>query len=403
MGQQQTKMDAGGWMLVLTVALGYCVDAYDLLVFSAVRNSSLASIGVAKEAMAGVGISLMNWQLTGLVLGGFLWGILADKLGRKSTLFYSIGLYSLANIANALVTDVNTYTLLRFLAGIGLAGELGVGVSLITEAVPSNKRTLATHSVGILGVLGAVLGGVAAFSLPWKACYIIGGAAGLLLLTLRVKLHESDQFNQLKATNAERGSLITYIREPRLLLTLLSCTIAGSATFVCVLLFIQGAPDLGKIWHLQPEGSVAVIAFYLGTVPAIVLAGTMSKKMKSRKKPMLFSYLLLALAILYFIYTPTDTNQAFYVKCFLLGAGTGYWPLLITASAELFPTHIRATSATSVPNIARAWSIPFTIIFKSIHTPDNFIFVVLTLALVAVGISLTASLFLRETFENAAE
>jgi hypothetical protein len=246
------------------------------------------------------------------------------------------------------------------------------------------------------------LGGLAAFSLPWKACYLIGGGAGLLLLTLRVRLHESNQFKQLKSAHAERGSLSLFLREPKQLVTLLMCTLAGSATFVLVLLFIQGAPDLGRIWQIHPKGSIAVISFYLGTVPAIVIAGLMSKKLKSRKIPMYAAYIFLSAAIVYFINTETATVNTYYFKCFLLGLGTGYWPLLITASAELFETRIRATAATSVPNIARAWSIPFTMLFQAIHTSGNFTQSVMYLALTSVVISLAASFCLPESFEKAA-
>ena len=399
----QQKLDLNAWLLIVVVALGYCVDAYDLLVFSAVRNSSLTAIGIGHEELGNVGLSLLNWQLTGLVIGGFLWGILADKFGRKSIFFFSIVLYSFSNIANIFVPNLNTYILLRFLAGIGLAGELGVGISLITENIPAFLRTYATTIVAVLGVIGAALGGVAALAFSWKACYLIGGCAGLVLLLLRLRVQESTLFIQLKAHHTTRGNPLDYVKQPKMLLALILCTVAGSATFVCVALFIQGAPDMGQYFGVKPTGANAVICFYAGAIPAIIVAGLMSKRMKSRKKPMLVSYLFLIAAIVFYIKAPTAGLSMFYLKCFLLGAGTGYWPLLVTVSAEHFKTTIRATSATSIPNIARAWSIPFTLFFKAYKTPENFVDTALYLGLMAVLLSLIASLFLKETFEIQAD
>src|SRR5882762_615963 len=110
---------------VIVAALGYFVDIYDLLLFSIVRRPSLSALGVPDEELFGQGEFLLQVQMGGLLLGGLIWGIMGDKRGRLSVLFGSILMYSLANIGNGFVTNVTQYAALRFIAGLGLAGELG--------------------------------------------------------------------------------------------------------------------------------------------------------------------------------------------------------------------------------------------------------------------------------------
>ncbi|GAC1302174.1 MAG: hypothetical protein NVSMB24_06340 [Mucilaginibacter sp.] len=148
---QSAKAQRNVVFLVLVASLGYFVDIYDLLIFLIVRKESLLGIGVKPTDVLSTGLSIINWQMFGLLLGGILWGVLGDKLGRIKVLFGSIALYSLANFANGLVHDPTTYAVIRFIAGIGLAGELGAGITLVTETLSKEKRGYGTMIVGGAG------------------------------------------------------------------------------------------------------------------------------------------------------------------------------------------------------------------------------------------------------------
>jgi len=390
-------------LIVIVVALGYFVDAYDLLVFSAVRSASLNDLGVLSTDSMNVGLNLLNWQLTGLFLGGLLWGILADKIGRRNILFVSIAIYSIANLSNAFVSNLDQYAFLRFLAGLGLAGELGVGITLITENVDKNKRTVATTIVSVFGMLGATCGGYFATIFHWKLCFILGGLGGILLLLLRFKIDESKLFNKIKnESKVVKGNLLTIITNPRLLKTYLLCTLAGSVTFVLIGLFIQNTPEFGKLFGLDPlpVGGIAIIYFYLGAALAEILAGLLSKKMKKRKTPMYIFYGVAIAAMLIFAISKPSTLGAFYLSFSVLGLGIGYWTLLITTAAEQFGTNIRATAATSIPNVARSWSIPFSLLFTHFFEEQfGLLNGAVVIGIIAALVSALSVAMLKDNFE----
>jgi MFS family permease len=393
------------WLIVIVVALGYYFDAFDIILFSALRKPSLLELGVAESDVMNIGLTLLNWQLIGLVVGGLLFGVLADKFGRRNTLFFSILLYSLANLANAYVPSVEVYGWLRFLAGVGLAGELGVGIALITENIPREKRTYATTIVSMFGMLGAISGGVAALNFHWKTCYLIGFAAGMLLLFLRIGTKESVLFKEVsKQIGIKRGSLVQLFTTPRLLWTFLICTLAGGTLFTTVALFIQNTPEFGAAFGVTPAvtGAMAVVCYYCGAAPSEIFAGLFSKRWKSRKKPMYLFYAIQLFAIIFFCINLGTSPSLFYFKCWLLGFSLGYWTLLITTSAEQFGTNIRGTAATAIPNFARGWSIPFTLLFKAIKPEFGLISSGLIVGLSIVILAILSASQLKETFENDA-
>src|SRR5678810_836288 len=192
---------------VLVAALGYLVDMYDLFLFSIVRVPSLRSLNLPPEKITQDGIMLLNLQMAGLLIGGIFWGILGDKKGRLSVLFGSILIYSLANIGNGFVTTVGAYAVLRFVAGFGLAGELGAGITLVTEILPAKIRGYGATLVATLGVLGALLAYVVSYLFDWRASYIIGGCLGLMLMIARIRVFESGIFLKLKEANIKRGDV----------------------------------------------------------------------------------------------------------------------------------------------------------------------------------------------------
>src|SRR5918994_2783616 len=191
---------------ILVAALGYFVDIYDLILFSIVRVKSLISIGVPKEDLLQTGALLLNMQMGGMLLGGLLWGILGDRRGRLSVLFGSIFLYSAANIANAFVDSVGAYAVLRLIAGIGLAGELGAGITLVSEVMSRESRGYGTTIVAAVGITGAVVAALVGDFFDWRTAYIVGGIMGIALLVLRIGVYESGMFEQVKASSVSRGS-----------------------------------------------------------------------------------------------------------------------------------------------------------------------------------------------------
>ncbi|NCW12433.1 MAG: MFS transporter, partial [Chitinophagia bacterium] len=184
---------------VFVAALGYFVDVYDLLLFTIVRQPSVLSIGSTMETIIVDSAHIINWQMSGLLIGGILWGVLGDKKGRLKVLFGSILLYSLANILTSFVQNVDQYAYCRFIGGIGLAGELGAGITLVSEMLPNNKRGIGTSMVAGIGLFGAVFAYFTfKFTNDWRLCYQIGGVLGFFLLILRVRVAESFMFESAK-------------------------------------------------------------------------------------------------------------------------------------------------------------------------------------------------------------
>lgn len=346
---------------VIVAALGYFVDIYDLLLFSIVRVPSLQALGYSGEQLTNHGIFLLNIQMVGMLVGGIFWGILGDKKGRLSVLFGSICLYSIANIANGFVTTIEGYSLWRLVAGIGLAGELGAGITLVTEIMPKEKRGLATTIVASVGVSGAVAAYFVAQFFSWEVCYFIGGGLGLSLLALRIGVRESAMFAKtLHQKHASRGDFLSLFKDAGRFLKYLKCIIIGVPLWFVVGILITLSPEFGKVLGVQGEVSAgaAVACCYGGLVVGDILSGFLSQILKSRKKVV---YVFLTLAVIsvsaYFSLTGLSVT-AFYFICFFLGLSVGYWVIFMTIAAEQFGTNIRATVTTTVPNFVRGAVVP---------------------------------------------
>ncbi len=342
---------------VLVAALGYFVDIYDLILVSIVRRPSLTALGVGGDALVTEGVSILNWQMYGMLLGGIVFGVLGDKKGRIQILFGSITLYSVATLANGFVHDLGTYKVLRFVAGIGLAGELGAGVTLVSEILPARLRGYGTMIVASVGVSGAVAGNFVAKMLDWRAAFWVGGGLGLVLLVLRIGVHESGMFRKLEtAQGISRGDFFSlFTRGERFTRYLASILIAMPIWFAnAILVFFspEFAVMLGVTGPVAAGDAVAF--FYGGLVLGDVTSGVLSQLMGSRKKVVLLFITLLAVAIgLYFGLGRGATPGVFLVLCAILGVGGGYWAIFVTVAAEQFGTNIRATVATTVPNFVR--------------------------------------------------
>jgi MFS family permease len=387
---------------VLVAALGYMVDMYDLFLFTIVRVVSLTDIGVQQEEMLGTGIYLLNLQMAGLLLGGLVWGILADKRGRLSVLFGSILIYSLANIANGFVTTVDQYAALRFIAGFGLAGELGAGITLVVEILPKKIRGYGTTLVALLGLPGSIAAYFVVNVFDWRTSYIVGGVLGLLLLIMRLSVLESAIFSHVKTKNVRRGDVRMLFENGKRAMKYIFSILIGFPIWFVVGILIAFSPEIARELNLgEPvvAGKAVMLAF-TGQVAGNLITGFLSQYLESRKKVIgLFILSSLALVFVYLL-VPLGSADMFYAVCLLLGLFNGYWALFITVAAELFGTNLRATVATTVPNFVRGAVIPLTAIFRLLIGPLGTVYSALVTGLIAFAIALVALRFLEETFSK---
>lgn len=397
--------DRRPWLAVMVAALGYFVDMFDLVMFSILRIPSLQGIGVTDhEQLARLGKHLLDMQLIGMLLGGFAFGAAGDRFGRTRTLYASIALYSTANLLNAFVTNVEAYAVLRALAGFGLAGELGAGITLVGELLPTRLRGVGTTIVASVGLLGAVVAGAVAELLGWKACYVLGGVLGFVLLAMRLGVAESGLFEQMQMARdgAPRGNPLALLwpseRFGRFACIVLSAMPIWFATGV---LFVF-APELGRAMGLseaiQPS---RVIGFaYGGVTVGNFTSGWLSQMLRSRKRAIGAFLVGLALAMLVFLEVAPLGATPFYAMIFVVGAATGYWSVFVTTASELFGTNLRATAATSAPNVVRALAVPITSLWFTLKPTLGVLPATRMLALVCCAIGLVCTVMLRETFHQ---
>lgn len=389
-------------LTVIVAALGYFVDIYDLLLFSIVRVASLKDIGVAENQLLEKGVFLINVQMLGLLLGGLIWGVIGDRKGRLSVLFGSIFMYSLANMANAFVSSVEFYAFWRFIAGIGLAGELGAGITLVAEILPKEKRGLGTTIVASVGILGAVVGGLVGDFAPWRWAYAIGGGLGFSLLLLRVGIAESHMFESLKQSSERKGHFTFLISKPKIFFKYLHCILIGVPIWYVIGILITFSPEISKEMNMEnvAQAGKAVMWSYLGLSIGDLASGLISQYLKSRKKSVALFLTLSAIFCTLYLNLSSPTITLFYFVCSLLGFAAGYWAVFVTISAEQFGTNIRATVATTVPNFVRGSVIPVTFSFQFLNQHMS----VLQSAAIVGGICLLIAFislyFMEETFHK---
>lgn len=417
-------------LLVLVAALGYFVDIYDLVLFNVVKRESLEAImGVGHPGIGEMGVHLFNVQMFGMLLGGILWGVWGDKKGRITVLFGSILLYSAANIANAFTTDLTTYAFVRFIAGVGLAGELGAGITLITETMPREKRGYGTMIVVVFGALGAVFADEVysqgqrigtlltdvtghAF-MNWQIAYIVGGAMGLLLLVMRVGAMESGLFANVKEqAHIRKGDFWMLFRDRDRFLTYLSCILIGVPVWYVIGVLVNLSQDVFvpqmhiDTSALDDDGQkhingMAIRYAYIGLSLGDLLSALLSQVFRSRKK-VIMGYLFanLALTLIFLFGMEGVTISTYNWMCLLLGTATGYWVLFVTVASEQFGTNIRSTVATTTPNFVRGSVIPVTLAFTYLATPVGNISSALVVGLVCIGAAMWATYRVKETFST---
>lgn len=388
---------------VIVAALGYFVDIYDLLLFGIVRIPSLRAIGVAEENLLSEGIFLINVQMIGLLIGGVIWGIFGDKKGRLSVLFGSILLYSLANIANGLVTNVDQYAILRFIAGIGLAGELGAGITLVAEILPKEVRGYGTTLVATVGMFGAVLAYFIADAFDWRVAYYIGGGLGIVLLITRISVYESGIFMTLKEhAGVKRGNFLKLFTNITRFKRYLSCILIGTPIWYVIGILIILSPEFGIALSL-PEPLVAgkaVMISYIGLAFGDMSSGLLSQWLKSRKKVVLIFILLTAFFIALYTLGPVRTTFFYYFMTWCLGFSVGYWALFVTVASEQFGTNLRATVTTTVPNFIRGTLPLLNYFFIQAKEQWGIANGALLIGMVTIVIALIALRGISETFSR---
>lgn len=356
--------------VVIVAALGYFVDIYDLVLFSIIRVKSLNGIGVTDPAaVTDQGLHLLSMQMWGMLLGGVLWGVLGDKRGRLSVLFGSILLYSLANIANGFVQDVTQYSWLRLIAGIGLAGELGAGITLVSESLPKEKRGYGTMIVASVGVSGAMVAYLVGQEFGWRNAYFIGGGLGLGLLALRASVFESGMFEQAKQTDVVRGNFLSLFTNGPRFYKYLRCLLIGTPFWFLVGILITLAPEFGKHFQLQEPvtGGLSIFWCYFGLTLGDFTSGGLSQLFHSRNRTLQVFIVATTLMVgVYLFGLHGASATAFYATCFGIGFAGGFWALFVTVAAEQFGTNLRSTVATTIPNFARGATVLIVPLFQSL-------------------------------------
>jgi putative MFS transporter len=404
-------------LAVLVAALGYFVDIYDLILFSVVRVRSLQGLGVVGPALLPEGIRIINLQMIGMLLGGIFWGILGDRRGRLSVLFGSIILYSLANLANAVpdriavmlggtaapgpgVDAVDVYGWVRFVAGVGLAGELGAGITLVSESMRKETRGFGTTIVATVGICGAIVAVLVGKVADWRTAYVIGGCLGLALLALRLGVMESGMFAALRAQNVPRGNFLSLFASGARVRRYVSVILVGVPIWYVVGVLITFAPELGKAMGLSPAPTApsAVLAVYSGLVLGDFGSGFLSQVLKSRKKVLLGFVLATVVGLAAYFTLGRLSLFAFYGVCVFLGVATGYWAVFVTVASEQFGTNIRATVTTTAPNFVRGSLVPVTLLFEALRGPLGVTRSALAVGVATLIIALLSLLGLPETY-----
>lgn len=386
---------------VIVAALGYFVDIYDLLLFGIVRVPSLKDLNLDVDV---AGTLIINYQMTGLLIGGILWGILGDKKGRLSVLFGSILVYSLANIACGFLPQMDfadkttIYAVLRFLAGIGLAGELGAGITLVSESLPKELRAIGTSIVAGFGLLGAVVAQLTVeLAGDWTYAYFIGGGLGLLLLLLRVGVLESGMYKQIAHAEVSKGNFISFFTDRNRLVKYLKCIAIGLPTWFCVGILAMMGNQFAPVFGIEIQPGKAIMWAYVGISVGDFASGFISHALHSRKKAIFYMMLFTIVGVLLMLFGGTTSENSYYFFCAWLGLGTGYWAMFVTVAAEQFGTNIRSTATTTVPNMVRGL-VPVMLLGFDFFKPDyGVIHAALIVGIIVFALGIYSTLTISET------
>lgn len=354
---------------MLVVGLGYCIDAFDVFLYNALRIPSLRDLGLEGDALVKTGLNILSLQVIGMLIGGLLWGVLGDKIGRKKALLGSVLLYSLGALGCAFTSTVGVYAFLRFLTGIGLAGEIGLGAILIAETLPDDKRHWSIAIYTLFAYLGIALVSLLAGHLPWRICYAIGGIAGLVLLLARMALFESGLYEELVArTEVARGSLKLLLTNPALVKRWLCCIFFMMPYFYVFNVLITLAPEFGKAAGATTpiKADVALVIYsvcgMIGTIASVLISQVLRKRIMAI---LLFMAANLVLSASYLLQSHANAFD-FYVVCGIMGS-TNYFALLLFAAIEQFGTNMRSTLGVSAISAGRTTLVITNSVFLALR------------------------------------
>ena len=392
---------------VIVAALGYFVDIYDLLLFTIVKKASVLAVGATDATLLADSTKIINWQMLGLLIGGIVWGVLGDKKGRLSVLFGSIILYSAANFITGFIQTVDQYAWCRFVAGLGLAGELGAGITLVSELLPKNKRGIGTSLVAGIGLFGAV---AAYFTYQWtnedwRLCYKIGGGLGILLLFLRISVAESGMFKQLKETNVQRGNFLMFFNNAKRFKKYFLAILIGLPTWYVIGILVNQSDRFGKAMFGSTtiDSGRSIMFAYTAIAIGDILIGFVSQYFKSRKKALLLFYLLTTVSLIIFFSSVNNSDSRMYIICALLGFSTGFWAIFVTMGAEQFGTNLRATAATTIPNMVRGALPLINLLFLNLFQKSwqwSLIDSGIVTGIIVLAVTFIAFYFTEETFHK---
>jgi len=388
--------------IVIVASLGYFVDIYDLVIFSIVRIQSFHDIGIPVATMRTKGEYVLNMQMGGLLLGGIIWGIIGDKFGRIKVLFGSILLYSFANMANAYVGTINGYAIIRFIAGIGLAGELGAGITLVSESMNINKRGYGTMMVAVVGVLGALVAFWVAKNFDWRNAYIVGGCIGIVLLALRLGTFESGLFKNTEGKNIVKGKFSMLFASKERFLRYLYCLLIGLPIWFVVGIFVTQAPEFGKALGAADTLSAGkgILYTYIGISLGDLLAGLLAQITHSRKLTVFIFQVGIIISSIWYLSSTGISAGQFHLLAFFMGLSVGYWATFVTIASEQFGTNLRATVTTTAPNFVRGALIPSTFLFEFFVRRYNIITAGYIMIFVLSAIAVFALTQLKESFNK---
>ncbi len=394
-------------LLVLIAALGYFVDIYDLVLFSVERIDSLKEIlgaAASEEEIKNVGMQLLNWQMGGMLVGGIVWGIYGDKKGRLSVLFGSILMYSIANIANGFVQNVEQYAFLRFISGFGLAGELGAGITLVSETMSKEKRGIGTMIVATVGVFGAVVAGFMGDVITnWRYSFFLGGAMGLVLLIMRIGVFESGMFKSVKASKVQKGNLLVLLQSKTNLVKYIGIILIAVPVWYVMGILITFSPEMMKslgVTAFTPDPGKAIMFAYIGITVGDFLSGMLSQLLKSRKKVLTLFLVLTIISVACYFTLAIKSAFMFYATITFVGVATGYWAVFMSTAAELFGTNIRATVTTTAPNFVRGSVIFLTLGFRYLENYLSAINAAVAIGMLTFALAFIALYKMEETFHK---
>lgn len=390
------------WLAIIASALGFFVDLYDIIILSIVRSKSLLELGIPETELLSKGVMLINVQMVGMLIGGFVWGIIGDKMGRLSVLFGSIILYSSATFANAYAPNFEIYLLLRFLAGVGLAGELGAAITLVTEQMPQKYRGIGPAIIGGSGMLGAIVGAYIGGKYTWQFTYQLGGGLGFALLILRLGVLESGLFNAMKDKTSNKGNLRLLFKNKAYIIKYISICVLGFPVWYVNGVVMTFTPEIAKAWGMTEIPSVSTVFtyYFIGLTFGDLTGGFVSQYLKSRKKAIRLYLSMYAVAAVVFFMVGNQSLTLYYGLLLFLGFCVGYSIVLLTLAAEQYGTNIRATVTTSSLNILRATVIPQTLLFGFLSPYIGIVNSAMVVGVVAILLAFWGLSNLEETFHK---